>query len=132
MGAEMIEQIKQALDNALQGKWERTGEGWFNVPNCAKIVVKDSWGQTYVANTYAGNHQEANAHLIANAPEWLRHMIEIYEECQADAIVLDKQVKEQKELIDRIQKQIMWGDAYQTAWKIRTWVEEFQKEGEQK
>lgn len=64
----MKEEIKKALDNATQGPWNAEGiEVWrrgngYNTSEDAHIWICDAFTTD-------------NAHLIANAPEWLRHMV---------------------------------------------------------
>ena len=88
----MINEIKEALDKATSGPWERMNRtDVFTTLEAAnregiKSDDTDGWqiadcnvGLTYLEDGSISelsiDEKSSNAHLIANAPEWLRYLI---------------------------------------------------------
>lgn len=63
-----IEEIKQALEAATPGPWQHSPGDSIDEP-AAVYVIEEDGIQTF---TVADNLLGVDAHLIANAPEWLR------------------------------------------------------------
>lgn len=89
-----LNEIKEALSKATAGPWY-----FFNQRLYSDNIVKnrlDIDSGEWIAKT----KKESDGTLIANAPEWLASLVEHYEECAADAIVLQRQVEEMQKTIE--------------------------------
>ena len=74
----MIDQIKQALEKSTPGKWEVTNLGDVSITTGYRFEDGRHIA-TWIADMCEDDRDEeeihADAHLIANATEWLRYLV---------------------------------------------------------
>lgn len=87
-----LNEIRKALESATQGKWQADDQ---DTAYSAEVFVY----QDYIHTSIAGGMRTEDAHLIANAPEWLSYLL----------TELDAQGKE-LERVERLAEQ--WAKAY--------------------
>lgn len=89
-----IAEIREALENATPGPWKvKKGERWTeDYPR--ETYIQAVWDKPdhrgcvgYRVAKMSGVHGKTmrDAHLIANAPEWLRFLLELFDEAKKDA-----------------------------------------------
>lgn len=73
-----LDEIEKALGEATQGKWGKHENPHIkSAINCGdKHIAMVNYSHRGLPGDVFGVEHEANAHLIANAPEWLRLLVE--------------------------------------------------------
>ncbi|MGG1638277.1 hypothetical protein [Paenibacillus sp. NRS-1760] len=81
----MINQIKEALEKATPGQWIAEEHGWDN-PALLLSYEGDKVSQQIAE--FGFQNESADAHLIANAPTWLRYLLDVLE--KANNVIVDQ------------------------------------------
>lgn len=136
----MINEIKQSLTDATQGKWD------FAVfEDSRHVIYDDTYFNRHIAEIVRGGveseqREEDNARLIANAPEWLRYLIDEVERLNVALYThksYDKTVaefREENEKMRNVLKNIRthyisvydgdWKKAYDEIWNMALMAKE--------
>ena len=98
----MIEQIKKALAEATLGPWkvdvwEKTNE----------VGIEVGIGDYVAVMGRKNENKHADAHLIANAPEWLRYLIGEVERWQDEALTQAKLYTQKNILCHELRERVI-------------------------